>query len=54
MSLLVSEYQYFSPFTWFYGLSHQTHCIFYKYDEYRKMSFRNRCVIAGANGSMNL
>ncbi len=54
MRLLVSEYQYFSPLTWFSGLYVPTHCIFYVYDEYRKMSFRNRCVIAGANGPMNL
>ena len=54
MSLLISEYHYFTPVTWFCGLSNPTHCIFYKYDEYRKMSFRNRCLIAGANGPMNL
>lgn len=54
MSKLVSEYHYFSPVTWFSGLPSSTHCIFFKYDEFRKMSFRNRCVIAGANGPINL
>jgi hypothetical protein len=54
MSLLVSEYHYFSPVTWFSALPPASHCIFFKYDEYRKMSFRNRCVIAGANGPINL
>src|SRR5687767_11903066 len=54
MSIVVSEYQYFPPITWFSGLSLPTHCIFYRYDDFRKMSFRNRCVIAGASGPMNL
>lgn len=50
----LSEYQYFPPVNWFYGLLQQTHCIFFKYDEYRKMTFRNRCSIAGSNGLINL
>ena len=48
------EYQYFPPVTLFSYLKGFSHCIFFEYDEFRKMSFRNRCVIAGANGPINL
>ncbi|HUR10243.1 MAG TPA: WbqC family protein [Flavitalea sp.] len=51
---ILVEYQYFPSLTYLAALSHSTHIIFYTYDQFRKMSFRNRCVIAGANGPLLL
>ncbi len=51
---LIIEYQYF-PSIILYKISNNVSNIFFdQYDLYRKMSFRNRCIIAGANGPISL
>lgn len=51
---IVIDIQYFPAVTLFSKLSGYTHCIFEQYELFEKMSFRNRCVIYGANGPINL
>jgi hypothetical protein len=51
---IVIEFQYFSPIILFKSLCRQTHLLFEQYESYQKMSFRNRCVIVGADGPKNL
>ena len=51
---LIIENQYFSPVYLFYALKGCSHIIFEQYDVHQKMSFRNRCIIAGANGPITL
>lgn len=52
--MLLSDSQYFPNVNYFFILSDATNCCFDLYERYQKMSFRNRCVIAGANGAINL
>jgi hypothetical protein len=52
--MLLSEIQYFPPITFFKNSYNQTHVYLSVYEIYRKMSFRNRCIIAGANGPISL
>ena len=54
MASLLIDSHYFPPLTYLSSLSHTTHCYFYIYDRFQKMTFRNRCVIAGANGPITL
>ena len=51
---LIIENQYFSPICLFSALINCTHIIFEQYDAHQKMTFRNRCIIAGANGPIAL
>jgi WbqC-like protein len=51
---LIIENQYFSPISLFSALRNCTHIIFEQYDVHHKMTFRNRCIIAGANGPISL
>lgn len=53
MDLLV-ESQYLPPVILFKISINFSHVKFDIYDNWRKMSFRNRCVVAGANGPINL
>jgi hypothetical protein len=47
---LISDLQYF-PSVIFYKISYlESHIVFDQYEYYQKMSFRNRALIAGANG----
>ncbi len=48
--MIVSELQYFPPITFFSTLYTETYVYLDVYELYRKMSFRNRCLIAGAQG----
>jgi len=48
------EPQYFPPVDLFIHLIKSSHEIIFISDEYKKMSFRNRCVIAGSNGPIIL
>lgn len=52
--VLISEIQYFAPVIFYLRLSEYSHCIFDPYETYRKMSFRNRCTLLGANGPVSL
>ena len=51
---LVIEYQYFPPVTLFKTLRSRTHLLFERYESFQKRSFRNRVVIAGADGPISL
>ena len=51
---LLSDLQYF-PTVIFYKYSYlNLNIVFEQYESYQKMSFRNRCIIAGANGPITL
>ncbi len=52
--MIVSELQYFPPVTFLTTLYNETYAYLDVYENYRKMSFRNRCVIAGAQGTISL
>jgi len=52
--ILITEYQYFPSVILYDASNSITNILFEQYEYYRKMSFRNRCVIAGANGIINL
>jgi hypothetical protein len=50
----VCELQYFPPVSFFSTLNGETYFYLDIYEDYRKMSFRNRCLIAGAQGIISL
>jgi hypothetical protein len=51
---LIADTQYFAPFS-FYKISYKSsNIIFEQYETWQKMSFRNRCRIAGAEGPIDL
>src|SRR3984885_3233666 len=51
---LLSDIQYF-PSVIFFKISYNfQHIVFEQYESYQKMSFRNRCRIAGAEGVIDL
>lgn len=51
---LIIESQYFPPVILFKKSIEISNIEFDIYEPWRKMSFRNRCVVAGANGPINL
>lgn len=52
--MIVTELQYFPPLTFFITLYRESYVYLDVYETYRKMSFRNRCLIAGAEGIISL
>jgi hypothetical protein len=52
--VLKVESQYFAPLNVYLTLGECTHCDFNAYEDYRKMSFRNRCTLLGASGTIDL
>jgi hypothetical protein len=52
--MIVFELQYFPPVSFFSTLFEETYFYLDTYEIYRKMSFRNRCLIAGAQGIISL
>lgn len=52
--MLLAELQYFPPIIFFKISYKETYIYLDQYEFYRKMSFRNRCLIAGANGIISL
>lgn len=52
--ILISDLQYFPPIILIKTAIEISHIKFDIYEEYRKMSFRNRCVVAGGAGPINL
>ena len=52
--MLLVDLQYFPPVTFFSTLFKESNVCFSPYDRYRKMTFRNRCLIAGANNIIGL
>lgn len=54
MSILLIEYQYFGTVDYYKTLFQFSNIKFEEYESYQKGSFRNRTLIPGANGVMNL
>jgi hypothetical protein len=52
--MIISDLQYFPPITFISTLFKETYIYLDLYEQYRKMSFRNRCLIAGAEGVISL
>ncbi len=52
--MFLAELQYFPPISFFKSSYAHSYIYLCKYEIYRKMSFRNRCLIAGANGIISL
>lgn len=52
--MILSEIQYFPPVTFFKTSYPESYILLDQYEIYHKMSFRNRCLIAGANGIISL
>ena len=51
---LVIDLQYFGTINWINTLFQFSNIIFEQYDSWQKMSFRNRTLIAGSHGVINL
>ena len=45
---------YFGPIQWYQKLHRYDHCLIEQYDSFQKQTYRNRCVIATANGTQAL
>lgn len=45
---------YFGPIQWYQKLYRYDRCLIEQYDSYHKQTFRNRCIIATANGLQSL
>lgn len=54
MDILIIELQYFAPVDLYFNISKVKYCRFEQYESWQKMSFRNRCMVAGAEGVVNL
>lgn len=52
--ILQIENQYFPCINWFKSLKHVSYISLLSDERWQKMSFRNRCVIAGSNGLIQL
>jgi hypothetical protein len=48
------DIQYLGNITYYKGISNGSNIIFEQYDTHKKKNFANRCIIAGANGRINL
>ena len=54
ISILVIDCQYFGSINYIKILFKYSNILIEQYESYQKMSFRNRCMIAGSNGVINL
>ena len=50
MTTALLQTTYFGPIQWYQKLYRYDHCLIEQYDSYQKQTFRNRCIIATANG----
>lgn len=50
MSTALLQTTYFGPIQWYQKLNRYEHCLIEQHDTYHKQTYRNRCVIATANG----
>lgn len=50
MSNVILTSAYFGPVQWFQKLNRAETVLIEQWDSYRKQTYRNRCIIAGANG----
>ncbi|MHA4807720.1 WbqC family protein [Flavitalea flava] len=51
---LIIDLQYFPSIILYKGLNKFSNLVFEQYEHHQKMSFRNRCQVAGAEGLINL
>src|SRR5579872_5915140 len=51
---LITDFQYFPSIILYNNLYKFSNIVFEQYEYYQKMSFRNRCRIAGAGGIIDL
>ena len=54
MTTALLQTTYFGPIQWYQKLCGYNHCIIEQHDSYQKQTYRNRCVIATANGQQAL
>lgn len=54
MNSILTDIQYFGNVNWYKLLFQFSNIQFEQYESYQKMSFRNRCMIVGSNGLINL
>jgi len=52
--MIVVESQYFPCVNYIAAISNSDSCEMEQWETFRKMSFRNRCIIVGSNGLINL
>lgn len=50
MSTALLQTTYFGPIQWYQKLARYDRCLIEQYDSYQKQTYRNRCIIATANG----
>lgn len=50
MKTVLLQTTYFGPVQWYQKLYRYDRCLIEQYDSYQKQTYRNRCVIATANG----
>ena len=50
MTTALLQTTYFGPIQWYQKLYRYVHCLIEQYDSYQKQTYRNRCLIATANG----
>ena len=50
MTTALLQTTYFGPVQWYQKLNRYDHCVIEQHDTYQKQTYRNRCVIATANG----
>ena len=50
MTTALLQTTYFGPIQWYQKLYRYDHCLIEQYDSYQKKTYRNRCLIATANG----
>ena len=50
MTTALLQTTYFGPIQWYQKLCRYDHCLIEQYDSYQKQTYRNRCLIATANG----
>ena len=50
MNTALLQTTYFGPVQWYQKLHRYEHTLIQQYDSYQKQTFRNRCIIATANG----
>lgn len=51
---LLVDIQYFGTINWIFTSFQYSNIEIEQYETYQKMSFRNRCVVLGGNGPVNL
>lgn len=54
MTTVLLQTTYFGPVQWYQKLHRYDHVLIEQYDSYQKQTYRNRCIIATANGRQSL